>query len=120
MADDSSSRVIDPAALEHFRTLGGDALVRELIEVFIPYVEQQIEKLERDLAGEVYDQVALAAHSIKSSAGNFRAHRLRDLAEKIEHLADQGENTRIAPLLPKLKAAYTEVKVALEEILKSI
>jgi HPt (histidine-containing phosphotransfer) domain-containing protein len=105
---------IDPEALTRLNAIGGTDFVRQMIDLFL---EEAPGRLSAARAGEKsgdLEAVALAAHSLKSSAHNFGANRLARLAEEIESRARANHRERLSDLLGDLERAYVSVKVFLE------
>lgn len=112
--------VIDSAALAALRDLdpaGGDAFLREIIGLFLEDTPRQIAALESSLAGADAPRFIRAAHSIKGSAANMGALRLRASAEQLEHQASvQGLGTVAAPLADTL-AVFAQTRAELQKLL---
>jgi len=118
------------AALERFRQLGGEGLVGRLTAAFLGNVEERIEAARVALQAGDLSALEHAAHSVKSSAGNFAAGGLEALAREIEELAlPEGERAgvagwpligrrgaRLALLVGELAAAFEPVRSHLERV----
>jgi HPt (histidine-containing phosphotransfer) domain-containing protein len=101
---------IDVQALEKLRTLGGGELLSKMVELFISHAEPAMRDAAAALAKSDLDTVRRSAHSLKSSAGNLGAIQVQDLADRIEHLAEDGKSVEIHLLMPDLENAYTKAK----------
>ncbi len=75
---------LDEAHIAKLRALGGDAFVKNLWKMFVEQTTRRIAELREAMTAGDRDGVVRAAHSIKSSAGNIGAGRLRELAERVE------------------------------------
>jgi HPt (histidine-containing phosphotransfer) domain-containing protein len=105
---------LDPVALDRLRGLGGDQLVREMIDIFLEHTPTRIEAaFEGGEAGNL-DAVVRAAHSLASSAGHLGAMGLKDVARRLEHEASDGHTQRISELLADLDAAFQQARTWLE------
>jgi HPt (histidine-containing phosphotransfer) domain-containing protein len=118
MTEDSS---IDQAALERLRRLDrGGTLVRDMIALYLDYAPTLIAAaLQGEQAGNL-EAIERAAHSLKSSSANLGAHRIHDLAQRIELLAQQENLALVSPLVRELAAAFEPVKNHLEALKKEL
>ena len=109
--------VLDEAALVRLRRIGGPDLVRRLIELYLSNVEDRIDMLTRGVAEGDASQVELAAHTMKSSAGNVGAIRLQHTAEALEASAGSGaiDKQLVARLVHELEESAVALRQALEE-----
>jgi two-component system, sensor histidine kinase and response regulator len=111
----NSKAIIDASVLEKLRQLGGDALLSEMIALFISHAENTIKDALAGFAAGSFSQVRHSAHSLKSSAGNLGAYPIQRIAEDIEQYAENRNFEKIGPLLDQLQTAYTAVKSRLAE-----
>lgn len=109
--------VLDEAALVRLRRIGGPDLVRRLIELYLSNVEDRIGMLSRGVAERNASQLELAAHTMKSSAGNLGAIRLQHTAEALEASAGSGaiDEQLVARLLHEYEESAAALRRALEE-----
>ena len=93
----------DPAALERLHRWGGDALRRQLVDMFLARVPEQL-ALARDAAarGDA-PGVKQVAHALKSSAGQLGAVSMQRLCEETERRAIVGETESLAALVASLE-----------------
>jgi two-component system, sensor histidine kinase and response regulator len=106
----SGAELLDRAALEKVRAVGGPALVGRLIDMFLANAPERLARARAaDGAG---DAVALerAVHSLKSTAGNLGARRMQLVAEHAEAAAALGASQRMGPLLTRLEAVFDETR----------
>lgn len=112
--------VLDSAAIATLRGLdpaGGDAFLREIIGLFLEDTPQQFATLAGSLAGADAPRFIRAAHSIKGSAANLGALRLRACAEQLEHAASAQGLGAAADLLPSIQAAFAQTRAELQQLL---
>lgn len=107
---------IDPDAIAQIREIGGNELLAKLIDLFVDYVSGRITAArsamnQGDIAG-----VRDAVHPVKSSAANLGATHVRDLAQRIEHLARQNETAPIPSCIDDLGAAFAVARAELQKI----
>lgn len=100
----------ETSALEKLMKLGGNKLVRRIITSFLENTPQRIEAaVEGHKAGNL-NVLERSVHSIKSSAGQIGAARLRYVAEKIEQLSAEKRGSEIPSLLLELRESFGQVK----------
>ena len=94
----------DPAALERLHRWGGDALQRQLVDMFLARVPEQL-ALARDAAARAdAPGVKQVAHALKSSAGQLGAVSMQRLCQEAERRAGAGEGSSLVPLVHALEA----------------
>jgi len=108
---------IDHAIFMKLRDIMGASL-QEAVSPFLEDTPQYL--LDLETAVNTGDkQIARAkAHAIKGSSGNLGALQLAQLAKEAEELAIAGELAQIAPLMPRLRIAYSEVAAELAHEVK--
>lgn len=106
MAD---SECIDLERLGALERVGGPALVRELIEIFLRHAPQRVAQARQGVRERDWGAVERATHSLKSSAANIGATRLHDAAERLERRS-AGGSRGIAALLDEVAIACAEVR----------
>ena len=109
--------VLDEAALERLRRIGGADLVRRMIELYLSNAEERIGMLTKGSAEGDVGLVELAAHTIKSSAGNVGAVRLQHTANALEAIAASGASDEelVARLVREYRESTAALRKALEE-----
>lgn len=104
--------------LNTFNTLrestGGDFIV-ELIDTLVEDLPSQVAQLKDALAAQDADSFRRAAHTLKSNAATFGAHRLTDLARELETMGREN-NLDTGNRLQVLEEAVTEVIQHLKEL----
>ena len=105
---------IDPKRLEQLHRMGGPDFVKKMIELFLEEAPDRLGAARRgEQAGDI-TAVAEAAHSLKSSALNFGANRLSNIAEKIELQARANACESLPAMLKDLEDAYSTAQAWLE------
>ncbi|MEX2467717.1 MAG: Hpt domain-containing protein [Gemmatimonadota bacterium] len=107
---------IDPQALERLREWGGDKLVGQMIRLFISNAGQRMDQIRTGVSEDQIRDAEMGAHSLKSSAANLGAERVRELAATIELAASDGDMVPIRECLPELEVAFTAAVSELESI----
>ncbi len=111
--------VIDPHALENLRSLSAgdnDEFLREITGIFLEDTPARIIELTQSLVRHDLASFTRAAHSIKGSAANLGAVKLRAVAEKLEHQARVKGLDGVHELVAQLKAEYARTQRALGEL----
>ena len=96
-------------ALERISRLGGEELVGRMIAAFMENATKRVGDARQALGSGDRDGLGRAAHSLKSSAANVGAERLRALAREIEEGASGESPERLADLVGQLPATLDEV-----------
>lgn len=101
--------------LANLRGLGGQQFVCEMIDLFLENAPKQLGAARIGMQAGDLVMVHRAAHSLKSSAGNFGAEALRELAGRIERLTGENKADTLPALLDELEAAFAQTRSYLEE-----
>ncbi len=92
--------------------LESDELVM-LIELFIKKMAKQMPELEDAIKRRDYKKIALIAHSIKGSSGNFRLEEVQEDSSKIEKMAKNSESDYdYESVFEKIKNRLSKIKIA--------
>lgn len=107
-AADTSVVELD-SALERLRRFGGDALLRDMIDLFLEHAPKRIAASQQALAANDLAPVRLSVHSLVSSCAQLGAERMRRLSADAEQAvaADPGA---LAGLLEALEREFAVVR----------
>ena len=105
------------ARLEQLRRLGGDKLVADLIDLFGELAPQRLAAVRAGLAAGDAAAVALAAHSLTSSAGNLGLAEMQALAADLERCREDDARPGLAR---RLEEAWAGARAALAERRKGL
>lgn len=111
---------IDPQALDRLREWGGDKLVAQMIRLFISNAGQRVEQIRVGVRDDLIREAEMGAHSLKSSAANLGAERVRTLSAAIELAAADGQMAPVVESLPALEEAFAAAVTELESIERGI
>lgn len=104
---------LDPGVIARLEQTGA-GFPRKLITLFLEQTPRRLDSARAGSRAGDWKVVEEAAHSLKSSAGNLGATRLRELADRMEAIAARGRSTgRVAgldTLLADLDTAYTRTR----------
>jgi HPt (histidine-containing phosphotransfer) domain-containing protein len=117
MAD---SQIIDPDALERLREWGGDKLVGQMVRLFLKNSGRRMDQIRVGASAGPVTEAEQGAHSLKSSAANIGAQRVRTLTAEIEAAAVEDDTEAVARLLADLEPAFAAVIAELESIEQGI
>ena len=110
------SEVLDPSAMERLRRIGGDRLIEKMLVSFQAFSTEKVAEIKSSIAQERWKEAGLAAHALKSSAGNVGAMELQRLSFAVECAGREDDGESIPELATELLAAFEAAKVALAEI----
>jgi HPt (histidine-containing phosphotransfer) domain-containing protein len=116
----NDQEVIDPRALARLQEWGGDKLLRELVRIFLDNSPIRVGQIRAAVDGGDIKDAERAAHSLKSSAANLGAERLRALASEVERTASSADLEATRDRLGELEGAWKRVVSALEDIEKGL
>jgi HPt (histidine-containing phosphotransfer) domain-containing protein len=102
------------ARLAMLRRVGGDKLIRDLIDLLLEGAPQKLAAARSALAAGDADRLGRAAHSLGSSAGNLGAAEMQEAALALECCADTGTGDA-ADLLRRLEASWELARPLLAE-----
>lgn len=102
----STLALLDEAAVDRLREWGGSALVARMIDLFIELGPERLSQIRSGSANGEPETVERAAHSLKSSAANLGAERLRARAAELEEAAMARRSGEIEPLVASLVNTY--------------
>jgi len=108
--------ILDPNVLDRLREWGGPELLGRMIELFLELGPDRLGSLRTGLAEGDFEAVGRVAHSLKSSAGNLGAERLRAASAGLEELTSEGDREQIEAGAALLEREYAEVIVALKSV----
>ena len=104
---------LDPSAAERLRRLGGERLLREMIELFLQLGPARLAAAEgADLA-----EAERACHSLKSAAGNVGATALQAAAAEAEQAASVRDSGGLTDATKNLRSAYAAAEAELRALL---
>ncbi|MDX9756835.1 MAG: ATP-binding protein [Sulfurimonas sp.] len=83
-----------------------------LVELFIKKMQKQIPELYDAIKAKDYKKIALIAHSIKGSSGNFRLEEIQEESAKMELMAkNEDSKYKYEPVYEKIKDRLQKIKI---------
>ena len=111
----SKTQDFDQSALRMIFRIGGERLVRRLIDLFCENALKLVNDARVGEQAADLEVVERAMHSLKSTAGQLGAVRLRRLAEEIERLAQNQDADVVSTRFHALEAALEQARVYMGE-----
>lgn len=107
---------LDALKLKKELMLSEDELIM-LLTLFIKKMKQQVPELQNAIKIRDYKKIALNAHSIKGSSGNFRIELLQKSASEMQKMAkEENSEYNYEEVFDKMKNRLKEIKVAYSSI----
>jgi HPt (histidine-containing phosphotransfer) domain-containing protein len=116
----TDSQVLDPQALERLKEWGGDKLAAQMVRLFLKNSGTRMDQIRTGVGRDDPEEAERGAHSLKSSAANIGAERLRTLATRVESASLEKNVESLKQLLPELEAAYAAAMAELASIEKGM
>jgi HPt (histidine-containing phosphotransfer) domain-containing protein len=91
---------LDPAAIARLESIGGSSLVAQIFGLVLDQGPSRVANAWDGYRRGDLGAVRLAAHSLRSSAGNIGATRLFAIARQVEELALEGAEPRGSAAAP--------------------
>ncbi|MEL6187017.1 MAG: Hpt domain-containing protein [Myxococcota bacterium] len=108
----SQAVVLDPAALDQLRALqrpGRPNLVERVLGLFRTDGPQRLASLRSASAEQDWERLRREAHTLKSSAANIGAQRLREACGQVEADAKEGRYAEAVAGLEPIERCFAEV-----------
>jgi two-component system sensor histidine kinase/response regulator len=94
--------------------VGGDpVLFRDVIELFLGDCPHQIDAIRQAIHDQQADRIYRSAHKLKGSAGNFDAHEIMALLQRLEARAREGD-------LATCASVFVEIEAEAERLLSAL
>lgn len=110
---DTGAALLEEAALDKVRAIGGNVLLARLIDSFLEHAPPRVAAARAGQQAGEMDAVARATHSLKSTAGNLGARRLQFLAERVEALATAHDGAGVSEMLDQVESVFEATRIAL-------
>jgi HPt (histidine-containing phosphotransfer) domain-containing protein len=114
-AAEHTEPVLDKTMLEEIRGLdqeGGEEAVRQLAQLYVRHVTEELVSLRRAAAECQPGDVAALAHSLKGSSGNIGALRMAHLCHRLEKAAAASDTAAAPELVRRIEAEFVLVRTA--------
>lgn len=81
--------IYDQEVFHKYSDMGGNDFVVQMIDLFIENISTKLREIHQGRGQSDAEAIKQAAHSIRSSAGNFGANAIMALTESIEAVAQE-------------------------------
>lgn len=115
-----TSTALSAAALQQLRNVGGDALVRRMIRLFMTTAEDAITHLHASVSAAEFPIVASAAHYLYASASQMSISRVAEASARLEKCAHAADIAGTRAAFADLSAAYQEAQPELNQLLATL
>jgi CheY-like chemotaxis protein/HPt (histidine-containing phosphotransfer) domain-containing protein len=106
--------LLDAAALANIRSIDEDgSVLSEVIQMYLDEAPAQLARLRAALHAGHAEELATAAHALKSSSFNVGAVALGESCRRLERLGKARELAQAAELVPSIEQQYRLVEPAL-------
>jgi HPt (histidine-containing phosphotransfer) domain-containing protein len=112
---------IDFEALQSVRELdpaGGMDLVKTILRIFIESAGESVTRIENAILARDGEQLAAAAHALKSSTANVGAKTLSEFYRQLEQLGREGRLAEARELLIQVRPEHQRAVARMYEILQ--
>ena len=99
------------------RLSGNNALIREVVDVFLAETPKSLRAFEQAVKKQRKDEAMRLAHTIKGSAANVGGNQLRAVADRIEKACNSADWHEAEVLVPRLNKQYEFLERAMREYL---
>lgn len=110
--------VTDTTSLDRLRRIGGDPLVRELIELFRTLTPVRLAAARRGAENGDAPEIERAVHALKSSSGQLGARDMQELCQRAEDFAAHFEIAPTGPILDALEREFAKVEARLSRFVQ--
>jgi CheY-like chemotaxis protein len=114
------SRGLDPRVIESMREIGGDALLRRMLRVFLVTSSEAMQRIDAALSQGLSDRIQVAAHHLYASAAQLRLSDLADIAENLEKAARANDIPAAQGFAEALRRALTIARADLGLVLDAL
>jgi HPt (histidine-containing phosphotransfer) domain-containing protein len=109
---------IDPAAVDRLRSVGGAALVEQIVRLFLENTPKRLATIRKGIEGEEWYTAERAAHSMKSTAGNLGIAQMQDLAGQLECSCECHRAEEASGLLAQIESGWNVLRPRVEQLLR--
>lgn len=112
--------MLDRSVTERLRGLGGDALVRRMVRLFLVTSDEARLRIDAALANDHAHVAQAAAHHLFSSAAQLRLGAIAELAERVETAAKSGDLASARALAGEMTAGLAAAAIELRQFLAEL
>jgi two-component system, cell cycle response regulator DivK len=112
--------LLDQVVVERLRNVGGDALVRRMLRLFLVTSDEAVTRIQGALSTGALHVVQAAAHHLFASAAQLRLGAIADMSEQLEQAARSGDvqaaQTVADQLTPLIREAGSSLRTLLAQL----
>ncbi len=112
----NADRLVDGAALESLREVGGDEFLAEVIDTFLADLPTLLATLRRGVQERDAAEVRRAAHTLKSNGATLGASDFAEACSALEQQAKDGRLDDAAALVDRIEAERGPLERALDAV----
>jgi two-component system, cell cycle response regulator DivK len=112
--------LLDKVVVERLRNVGGDALVRRMLRLFVVTSDEAVTRIKGALSTGALHVVQAAAHHLFASSAQLRLGTIADLAETLEKAARSGDLQACQNISAKLTPNIRETADSLRALLAQL
>jgi len=101
------------------RLMNNEMIIAKVLEVFLEETPNHLDSMEAALQQSEYNRVHTFAHSIKGSAGNIGAQRLRECAFAVEQAARASDEPTVFRMVPMVRSCFESLRTEIEAKFKT-
>ncbi|MCX6993037.1 MAG: PAS domain S-box protein [Kiritimatiellaeota bacterium] len=101
------------------RLSGDNALIREVVNIFLEETPKSMRALEKSIKQQQKDEAARLAHTIKGSAANMGGNQLRVVAARIEKACNSADWREAEALVPRFNKQFEFLEQAMREFVQT-
>src|SRR5688572_26450670 len=111
---------LDPRVIDSMREIGGDALLRRMLRVFLVTSSEAMQRIDAALSQSLPERIQVAAHHLYASAAQLRLADLADIAENLEKAARANDISAAQGFAEALRRALTVARADLGLVLDAL
>jgi CheY-like chemotaxis protein len=115
-----SEQLLDPAVIQRLRNLGGDALVRRLLRLFMVTSEEALQRILAAQATSAWHIVQPSAHHLFASAAQLQLEDVATCAAALDASARAGRADQIEQDIARVRAALATTRPGLQRVLAEL
>ena len=112
----ASDVILEAAALQNLRDLGGVEFLAEVVDVFFAEAPALITSLRSSLERQDTDELRRAAHTLKSNGSTLGAAAFAELCRTVEQRAKDGRLDGVSQLVDRIGQEYRTLQEALASL----
>ncbi len=112
--------LLNMETIQSLRELGsadGKEFFLEILNLFLSESEKIMKKIDFQIAGKIFKELRISAHTLKGASANVGAVRLSELSSKMEEKAKNSDENNLGVLHTELMKCYVLTRIELENLI---